>query len=134
LNWPIFGLAAQALKQQLQPQRLALPSADEQVENLAGAASRHGTGSKDLVDLPDWKTVREMLIDAGEAEDKPTSLVNDLRCRYWMQRQLSDLYRAKHGDEPPSVKRGKRDGYVYPPDFQPSAKRYIDTYRSGEAA
>ncbi len=49
----IFGMAAQHLAQQLQPQRLALPSADTQVDHLAGAVAKRTYASRDPVELPD---------------------------------------------------------------------------------
>ena len=128
----IFSLAAHHLTQQLQPQRLALPSADMQVDNLAGAVAKgRSKEPTDLINLPGWLTVSEMLHELGETIEDQDSLNHDSRFRHWINRHLSDLYRAQHGDEPPTVSRKNGKGYCYPGEFITTAKRYLKQWRQG---
>ena len=128
----IAGLAAMQVKQQLTPNRLALPSADMQVNNLAGAvAKRRDKVPTDLINLPGWLTVTEMLHQLGETVEDEDSLNHDSRFRHWINRHLSDLYRAQCGEEPPTVSRKHGTGYCYPGEFITTAKRYLKQWKQG---
>ncbi len=100
----------------------------ERVDNMATAVCKRYHGSdipQDKVNLPDWLTVTEMLINLGEDADKDSgSLVHDHQFRFWINRQMSDVYRAQMGEEAPTVQRQKGSGYCYPASFFGLVKLY----------
>jgi len=67
----------------------------------------------------------------GEKSEDENSLNQDNQFRYWINRHLSDLYRAQCGEEPPTVSRRKGIAYAYPPEFITTAKRYLKQWRQG---
>jgi hypothetical protein len=80
---------------------------------------------QDKLNLPGWLTVTEMLISLGEDPDKDSgSLIHDCQFRYWINRQVSDVYRAQYGEEAPTVQRQKGSGYCYPASFFGLVKLY----------
>jgi hypothetical protein len=106
----------------MQSDRPMLPpvSDTDRVGKLASAAAsrfRDTEEPTDKVKLPNWSTVTEMLAALGESPEDENSLVKNERFRFWINRQISDIYRAQHGQEPPLVSRGKTGGYCYPPSF-----------------
>jgi hypothetical protein len=106
----------------IQSDRPMLPpvSDTDRVGKLASAAAsrfRDTEEPTDKVKLPDWSTVTEMLAAIGESPEDENSLVKNEKFRFWINRQISDIYRAQHGQEPPLVSRGKTGGYCYPPSF-----------------
>lgn len=113
---------AQNFGMQANQPMLAPISDTHRIAQLATAsAARHQKGSDDApankIDLPGWLTVTEMLISAGEDENEETGLLKNDFFRFWINRQMSDVYRAQHGEEPPTVSRKKGKGYCYPPSF-----------------
>ena len=104
----------------------SLPSATdwERVENMSVCSARRDETPQDKINLPGWLTVTEMLIAAGEDENNEYSLLKNDKFRFWINRQLADIYRAQYGSEPPSVNRRKSTAYCYPPSFQSLATLY----------
>jgi hypothetical protein len=100
---------------------------DDRVQKLATAAANRYQPSdvpKDAIKLPGWLTVSEMLISLGEDPTAEFALIKDNNFRYWINRQMSDIYRAQFGDEPPAVNRKKGCGYCYPKTFTSLVKLY----------
>jgi prophage antirepressor-like protein len=97
---------------------------------LAGAAASHRVSEKDLIDLPSWLSVTEMLAELGHSQKDEDSLSNDSLFRYWINRHLSDLYRSQCGEEPPSVYRKKTSSFVYPPDYLGIASYYVKRWET----
>jgi hypothetical protein len=114
--------------------RKALPpiSDTDRIGKLATAArSRYKIDQDDSppidkTNLPGWLTVTETLLELGEDPNEESSLINHDRFRFWINRQISDIYRAQHGEEPPIVSRKKGSGYCYPPSFS----GLVELYRS----
>jgi hypothetical protein len=111
--------------------RKALPptSDTDRIEKLATAARLRYQDDQVPVDkthLPGWLTVTEILIELGEDPSAESSLINSDRFRFWINRNISDIYRAQHGEEPPIVSRKKGSGYCYPPSFS----GLVELYRS----
>jgi hypothetical protein len=91
----------------------------DRVEKLAQASKRHDSEvPQDKVNLPGWLTIREWLVELGEDASEETSLINDAHFRFWINRQIADIYRAQYGEEPPAVARKHGKGYCYPPSFK----------------
>lgn len=78
-----------------------------------------------------WKSVSEMLHELGEKTHDEHSLNHDHQFRYWINRHLSDLFRAQCGEEPPIVSWKKANCYVYPAEFITTAKRYLKQWKQG---
>ena len=101
----------------LQTERDALPPVSDidRVDLMAKAVCKryqYTEVPQDKVNLPDWLTVTEMLINLGEDPDKDSgSLVHDNQFRFWINRQMSDVYRAQMGEEAPTVQRHKGSGF-----------------------
>jgi hypothetical protein len=117
----------------MQPNRPMLPavSDDVRVAKMAGAASSRKIEDKepqDKINYPGWSTITEMLTGIGEDPSDEDSLIVDSRFRFWLNRQLSDLYRAQSGEEPPVVKRKKGAGFCYPPSFLAQVELYRSTW------
>jgi hypothetical protein len=104
----------------------ALPAATdlERISHLSTCSSTRKDAPQDLVNLPDWETVREMLNRAGECDDDPNSLLQDSGFRFWINRHIADIYRAQYGEEPPTVAHKKTKAYRYPPDYQSLVNLY----------
>jgi hypothetical protein len=103
------------------PERPALPAATDydRVENLASASSKHDPDKlpQNLELMEGWQTITEVLTKLGEDPESEFSLLNDDRFRFWINRQMADIYRAQNREEPPIVSRGKAKGYCYPDSF-----------------
>jgi hypothetical protein len=131
----IFGLAAHSLKQKLHPQRLALPSGDEQIDNLSSAAVKQVFAiagerpSRDLINLPEWLTVRELISGRAETPEKALRLLNHTVFKRWFAAQLAEIYRAENGESPPKVRRGKGSVYCYPPAYKATAEQYMKNWK-----
>lgn len=104
----------------------SLPAATdwERVDLLSRCSSTRDDAPQDKVNLPGWLTTTEMLIAAGEDEGDEYSLLKNDKFRFWINRQLADIYRAQYGSEPPNVNRRKSTAYCYPPSFQSLATLY----------
>jgi hypothetical protein len=110
------------------------PATDEQRVDLMSQAAKKRYQDievpQDKIDLPGWLTITEMLIDIGEDPDKNSdSLIHDLQFRFWLNRQIADIYRAQCGEEPPTVQRHKGSGYCYPPSFLGLVRLYRSNWR-----
>jgi hypothetical protein len=111
--------------------RLPAVSDDVRVAKMAEAASSRRLEDKepqDKINYPGWSTITEMLMELGEDPSDENSLIVDSKFRFWLNRQLSDLYRAQSGEEPPMVKRKKGSGYCYPPSFLAQVELYRSTW------
>jgi hypothetical protein len=110
------------------------PATDEQRVDLMSQASRKRYQDievpQDKIDLPGWLTITEMLTNLGEDPAKDSdSLIHDLQFRFWLNRQIADIYRAQWGEEPPTVNRHKGSGYCYPPSFLGLVRLYRSNWR-----
>ncbi len=112
------------------------PATDEERVDLMSQASRKRYRDinmdipQDKIDLPGWLTITEMLTDLGEDPGKDSdSLIHDLQFRFWLNRQIADIYRAQWGEEPPTVNRHKGSGYCYPPSFLGLVRLYRSNWR-----
>jgi hypothetical protein len=106
-------------------------SDDVRVAKMAEAASSRKFDDKepqDKINFPGWSTISEMLVELGEDPANENSLAVDSTFRFWLNRQLSDLYRAQSGEEPPVVKRKKGSGFCYPPSFLAQVELYRSTW------
>jgi hypothetical protein len=128
----IFGLAGSAFIAQynLRPNRLALPptSDSDRIDKMAGATKARYSEPQDKVNMPGWLTISEMLEELGESWDDDDTLLKDSRFRFWINRQLSDIYRGQIGEEPPTVRRNHRKAYCYPSEFLPLIGQYRDKW------
>jgi hypothetical protein len=106
-------------------------SDDVRVAKMAEAASSRKFEDKepqDKINYPGWSTITEMLTELGEDSTDENSLIVDSKFRFWMNRQISDLYRAQFGEEPPVVKRKKGSGFCYPPSYLAQVELYRSTW------
>jgi hypothetical protein len=64
------------------------PTTDiDQVQKMASSvASRGFSESRDLVDLPEWMTVTQMLGELGESINEEDSLAKNDEFRFWINR------------------------------------------------
>jgi hypothetical protein len=92
----------------------------DRVKNMASSVAIDKS-PQDKINLPGWLMAIEMVEMCG-GDGK---LATNRRFRYFISRQLADLYRSKHGQEPPKVSRNKRKGFAYPSDFKDLARAYI---------
>jgi hypothetical protein len=112
------------------------PTSDnDRVQKLAGSVAGRNLGGKgqDLIDLPDWQTVTQMLGDLGESIEDENSLAKNDEFRFWINRNMSDIYRAQFGEEPPTVdrkitKEAKTRAYGYPPSFFGLVKLFLSEW------
>jgi hypothetical protein len=115
---------------EIDKQQAALPPVtDEERVNLMSQAVKKRYQDidtpQDKIDLPGWLTVTEILTNLGEDSAKNScSLIHNLQFRFWLNRQIADIYRAQLGEEPPVVQRHKGSGYCYPPSFFGLVKLY----------
>jgi hypothetical protein len=106
-------------------------SDDVRVAKMASAASSRKFSDKepqDKINYPGWSTITEMLTELGEDCTDENSLIVDSKFRFWLNRQISDLYRAQFGEEPPDVKRKKGHGFCYPPSYLAQIELYRSTW------
>jgi hypothetical protein len=126
----LIEMAASAFKKSFTqpPERLALPAATDhdRVEKLATASRNHNPDKppQNLELMDGWNTITETLTELGEDPKEEASLINDARFRFWINRQIADIYRAQKGEEPPIARRKKGKGYVYPPLFHGLVRLY----------
>jgi hypothetical protein len=112
--------------------KAALPqgSTGDRVRNMSTALRNRYQGieaPQDLINLPGWLTVTEMLINLGEDPAKESgSLIRDLQFRFWVNRQMADIYRGENAQEPPSVSRNKGKGFCYAPSYF----KHVQAFRS----
>ncbi len=114
-----------------EPQQKALPqgSTGDRVANISSSLHLRYQGlevPQDKVNLPGWLTVAEMLETLGEDPKSEYSLIKDGTFRYWINREMSSLYRGETGQEPPSVGRNKGKGFVYPTGY----RNHVSSFRS----
>jgi hypothetical protein len=121
----------------MQTDRPMLPatSDNDRVQKLAGsvAGRKFGGQGQDLIDLPDWQTVTQMLGELGESIEDENSLAKNDEFRFWINRNMSDIYRAQFGEEPPTVdrkitKEAKTRAYGYPPSFFGLVKLFLSEW------
>lgn len=110
-------------------QKVLTPHSDiDRIDLMSHAVCKRYQGveaPQDKLNLPGWLTVTEMLIELGENPDKDSgSLIHDMKFRFWINRQLADVYRAQYGEEAPVVNRSKGSGYCYPHSFNGLARLY----------
>jgi hypothetical protein len=113
---------------------LSASSDGERVGNLAQCASLQIATPKDKIDLTEWLTITEMLTTAGKDRPELVGRLKSDKFRYWINRQIADIYRAQYGCEPPTVYRRKSSRLCYPPSFQALVSRYLANWnqqRSG---
>ena len=107
---------------------------NDRILNMATSAasrsiSRLDPEPKDGINLKGWYTVTEFLEMLGESFSEPNSLARDLEFRFWVNRQVADIYRANNSEEPPQISRNKSKAYCYPPNYKGFVSSYIEQWR-----
>jgi KilA-N domain len=134
-SWVYEILTTGKVELETSHESLALPSRDDtdRVVNMATSAAsrsvdRLDSEPKDKINLSGWFTVTELLEMLGESISTDNSLAKDLEFRFWLNRQVADLYRANNGEEPPQISRKKTKAYCYPPSYKSFVSTYIDQW------
>jgi KilA-N domain len=106
---------------------------NDRILNMATSAasrsvSRLDPEPRDKINLSGWYTLTEFLELLGEGIEEESSLARDLQFRFWLNRQVADLYRSKNSEEPPQISRKKKKAYCYPPSYKQLVATYIEQW------
>jgi KilA-N domain len=136
-GWILELLTIGKVELQTKPLALLSHNDNDRISNMATSVASRSVARldpepKDKINLNGWLTVRELLEMLGERSDAPSSLTSDRKLRFWVNRQLPDVYRANNREEPPRILRGKSRAYCYPPSYKSFVSTYVTQWRDAK--